>query len=56
MVKRVYICEQEDYVCEECGLVYHSLETALRCEDYCRKHNACSLTITKNAAHAPQAP
>jgi hypothetical protein len=53
MVRRVSVCGLEDYMCEECGFVYHELEMARRCEDFCRTHHACSLEITSKAAHKP---
>ena len=37
------------YCCDVCGFCYDSREFALRCEDYCSKHHACSLDITRHA-------
>ncbi|MDJ0274904.1 MAG: hypothetical protein QXM81_01930 [Nitrososphaerota archaeon] len=53
MVRFARICGTGDYVCEECGTAYHDLETARRCEDFCRTHHACSLEIIRHAAHQP---
>jgi hypothetical protein len=53
MVTKVKVCGLDDYVCEECGFVYHDRETAGLCENYCRTHHACSLEITSKAAHKP---
>jgi len=36
----------EVYVCERCGFVCKERTWAERCEEYCRKHDACSLEIT----------
>lgn len=41
--------ERRVYVCEECGLAYEERTWAERCEEYCGKHNACSLEITSHA-------
>ena len=35
------------YQCPECGLHYASRAVAKKCEAYCKKHNGCSLEITK---------
>jgi hypothetical protein len=53
MVLKVKVCGLDDYMCEECGFLYHELETAVRCEDFCRRNHACSLEITAKAAHKP---
>jgi hypothetical protein len=53
MVSKVKVCGLDDYVCEECGFVYHDRETAELCENYCRTHHACSLEITSKAVHKP---
>lgn len=37
------------YMCEECGLVYEERIWAEKCEEFCKKHHACSLEITKHA-------
>jgi len=53
MVLKVKVCGLDDYMCEECGFLYHELETAVGCEDFCRRNHACSLEITAKAAHKP---
>jgi len=37
------------YVCEECGLKYRDMETAKKCEEWCRKYGACNLEIVQHA-------
>ena len=37
------------YKCNVCGFGYLSHELADKCENYCTKHGACSLEITKHA-------
>jgi hypothetical protein len=37
------------YVCEGCGFAYEEKRWAERCEEYCAKHNACSLEIISHA-------
>lgn len=41
------------YVCGECGFGYADAETALMCEQYCKKHKSCSPEITKKAVYRP---
>ncbi|UCH57127.1 MAG: hypothetical protein JSV18_07275 [Candidatus Bathyarchaeota archaeon] len=42
------------YLCDKCGVGYEIRETAARCEEYCRKHNSCSIEITKEAVYTPK--
>ncbi len=37
------------YFCEKCGFKYATKNFAEKCEDYCSKHNSCSLEIIKHA-------
>ena len=37
------------FECEECYFVYKDRKIAKECEDYCKKHHACSTEITKHA-------
>ena len=37
------------FVCEECGFAYAEKALAQKCEEYCKKHQSCSLEITKKA-------
>jgi hypothetical protein len=37
------------FVCGQCGLVFRDAKTALQCEEFCKKHNACSPEIAKKA-------
>lgn len=39
------------YFCEACGLAYEERIWAEKCEDFCSKHNACSLQITRHAVN-----
>jgi len=51
MVKELLINNKTVYQCEACGLYYLDLETAKRCEEWCRKMKSCSIEITKKAVH-----
>jgi hypothetical protein len=42
------------YVCDACGFGYEEPKSAVECEEYCKKHNACSLKITKKAIYRPE--
>jgi hypothetical protein len=37
------------YVCEVCSLAYKERVLAEKCEDFCKRHNACSIEITVHA-------
>ena len=37
------------FVCEECGFAYAEKALAQKCEEYCKKHQSCSLEITRHA-------
>lgn len=37
------------FQCSECGLHYRDKELAKKCENFCKKHNACSMEIAKKA-------
>jgi len=37
------------YICDVCSLSYEERAWADKCEDYCTKHRACSLEITRHA-------
>lgn len=37
------------YVCERCGFAYKEKTWTEKCEEYCVKHNACSLEIINHA-------
>ncbi len=43
------------FQCEKCGFKYASRELAKKCEEFCTKHRACSLEITKHAVDAEAA-
>ncbi len=42
----------KNYQCPVCKLHYRDLKTAKLCEAYCRKHQACSIDITKHSIEA----
>ncbi|MBO3755444.1 MAG: hypothetical protein FGF53_11335 [Candidatus Brockarchaeota archaeon] len=50
MVKEIRKKGGKFYICEECGLLYKERVWAEKCEAYCSKHHACSLTIIAHAA------
>lgn len=39
------------YICDECGFAYEDKVWAEKCQDYCAKHHACSIDITRHATH-----
>jgi hypothetical protein len=41
------------YYCSVCGYGYASQSLASECEEYCTKHNSCSLQITAKAIRKP---
>jgi len=47
MVKEVIKNGKKYYECEECKFYYKTKEWAEKCEEFCKKHNACSIEITK---------
>lgn len=49
MVKETNIEGEIVYKCEKCGWMYRESNMAKRCENYCRKHNACNLRYVKFA-------
>jgi hypothetical protein len=49
LVKTIKKNNNKLYLCEECGLAYLNEAWALKCEDYCKTHNACSIEITRHA-------
>jgi len=40
---------REYYACDICGLVYQDYETAIRCENFCRRFKACFVEISSEA-------
>ena len=54
MVKTVSKPQGHYYVCVECNFAYKDINTAKKCEDWCREHHSCSLEITKNVINTPQ--
>ncbi|MEM1986468.1 MAG: hypothetical protein QXW80_05585 [Candidatus Micrarchaeia archaeon] len=53
MVREKRIENKVIYLCNVCGLGYLDLETAKRCEEWCKKTNTCSIEITKKAVYFP---
>jgi hypothetical protein len=49
MVKEIKHNNKTYFQCEECMMYYLDLETAKKCEDFCRKHNACNTEIISKA-------
>ncbi len=49
MVEKIVTKGKNIYKCSVCGFGYLNDKLANRCEDYCTKHGACSLEITKHA-------
>ncbi len=43
------MAKQVLYQCKICGLHYRQKKIALRCQNYCQKHQSCSLEITKKS-------
>lgn len=49
MVKEVVKNGEAVYICEACGHAYRERIWAEKCEDFCTKHHACSISITSHA-------
>ncbi|MBI3639291.1 MAG: hypothetical protein HY223_03150 [Thaumarchaeota archaeon] len=49
MVKETIKSNNRFYLCEACGFGYNDMQTAQKCESFCKEHNSCSMEITKNA-------
>ena len=49
MVREIFENGERFYVYEVCGFTYKEKNWAEKCQDYCTKHNACSLEITGHA-------
>ena len=49
MVKEVIIKEKKYFQCPVCSFYYKTKDFAQKCENFCNKHNSCSLEITKHA-------
>ena len=49
MVKEAKINNKTYYQCEICKFYYLDKNWAEKCEEFCKKHNACSIEITKHA-------
>lgn len=39
----------ENWQCEECGLIYKDKEWALKCEAWCKENRSCNLEIIEHA-------
>jgi hypothetical protein len=37
------------FVCNGCGLAFRDAQIAIKCEEFCKKNNACSPEIAKKA-------
>lgn len=49
MVKEILKNKKYYYICEECGLAYKDKAWAEKRQNFCSKHHACSIEITKYA-------
>jgi hypothetical protein len=49
MVKEKTINGEKYYQCEICKFYYKTKDLAQKCEDFCKKHNACSIEITRHS-------
>ena len=49
MAKEIEKQGKKYFQCEECGFLYKDKKWAQKCEAFCKKHNSCSLEITKHA-------
>ncbi len=50
MVKEITKSNNRFYMCEACGFGYKDMQTAKKCENFCKDHNSCSMEITRHAA------
>jgi len=41
------------FLCDVCGFGYLDVETARKCENWCRKTGTCSIEITEKAVYFP---
>ncbi len=39
------------FVCSACGTGYADPKIALQCEEYCTRHNACSVELARKAVY-----
>ncbi|MBI2105824.1 hypothetical protein HYT56_03230 [Candidatus Woesearchaeota archaeon] len=49
MVKEIKKENKKYYQCEICKFYYKEKKWAEKCENFCKKHNSCSLEITRHA-------
>ncbi len=49
MVKEINYKGKNYFQCSICKFYYETKDLAQKCEDFCKKHNSCSLEITKHA-------
>ncbi len=53
MTKEKVLDGQTLFLCDVCGFGYLDIETARKCEDWCRKTGTCSIEITEKAVYFP---
>ena len=51
MVKKEIINGKKYYMCEICKFYYNEKKWAEKCENFCKKYNACSIEITGHAVN-----
>ena len=49
MVEKINYQKRDHYYCEDCKLVYESIDWAEKCEDWCRENNSCNVEITSHS-------
>ncbi|MBI2044948.1 hypothetical protein HYT23_02735 [Candidatus Pacearchaeota archaeon] len=49
MAKEIFYKGKKYFQCNICKFYYGTKKFAQKCEDFCKKHNSCSLEITKHA-------
>ncbi len=49
MVKQITKNNKTYHLCSECNFAYKNIETATKCENWCRKYHSCNMEITKHA-------
>jgi hypothetical protein len=53
LTKEKIVQDQTLFLCDVCGFGYLDVETARKCENWCRKTGTCSIEITDKAVYFP---